>query len=130
MAAHVRLAGCVHWGTRFRLGCKQNLPQILTLRLISGLGLGAFAPAAFSLIGDLFDNESRGRAIGITRAVGLFGILFALGLFPAITARHPENWRICFAVMGIASFLTGLLMFMVRFLDVVQDTELAPVTGQ
>ncbi|NJC95947.1 MAG: hypothetical protein C3F07_17255 [Anaerolineales bacterium] len=92
----------------------EDLPQLLTLRLISGLGLGAFAPAAFSLIGDLFDNESRGRAIGITRAVGLFGVLFAVGLFPFVATRHPENWRICFAVMGIASFLTGLLMLMIR----------------
>jgi MFS family permease len=92
----------------------ETLPQLLTLRLISGLGLGAFAPAAFSLIGDLFDNESRGRAIGITRAVGLFGIIFVVGLFPAIATRHPENWRICFAVMGIASVLTGLLMLMIR----------------
>lgn len=92
----------------------ETLPQLLTLRLISGLGLGAFAPAAFSLIGDLFDNGSRGRAIGITRAVGLFGVLFAVGLFPAVAARHPEDWRICFAVMGIASFLTGLLMLLIR----------------
>lgn len=92
----------------------ENLPQLLTLRLISGLGLGAFAPAAFSLIGDLFDNESRGRAIGITRAVGLFGVIFVVGLFPAIATRHPENWRICFAVMGIASLITGLFMLMIR----------------
>lgn len=92
----------------------ENLPQLLTLRLISGLGLGAFAPAAFSLLGDLFDNESRGRVIGITRAVGLFGVLFAVGLFPAIATRHPENWRICFAVVGVASLITGLFMLMIR----------------
>ena len=52
--------------------------------------------------------------IGITREVGLFGVLFTVGLFPAVAALHPENWRICFAVMGIASFLTGLLMLMIR----------------
>ncbi|MCK6539493.1 MAG: MFS transporter [Anaerolineales bacterium] len=92
----------------------ETLPQLMTLRLISGLGLGAFAPAAFSLIGDLFDNESRGRAIGITRAVGLSGIIFVVGLFPAVATQHPENWRLCFAVMGIASFLTGLFMLMIR----------------
>ena len=92
----------------------ETLPQLLTLRLISGLGLGAFAPAAFSLIGDLFDNESRGRVIGITRAVGLFGVLFAVGLLPAVATGHPENWRLCFAVMGIASFLIGLFMLMIR----------------
>ncbi len=92
----------------------ESLPQLMTLRLISGLGFGAFAPAAFSLIGDLFDNGSRGRAIGITRAVGLLGVLFTVGLFPAVAARQPENWRICFAVMGIASLITGILMLLIR----------------
>lgn len=92
----------------------ETLPQLMTLRIISGLGLGAFAPAAFSLMGDLFDNEARGRAIGITRAVGLFGILLVVGILPAVTTRQPENWRLCFAVMGIASFLTGLLMLTIR----------------
>jgi MFS family permease len=103
------------WGLwTFGISLAESLPHVLTLRLISGLGLGAFAPAAFSLVGDLFDNESRGRAIGITRAVGLFGILFALGLLPAMATRHPENWRLCFAVMGIASFITGLSMLVIR----------------
>lgn len=92
----------------------ETLPQLMTLRIISGLGLGAFAPAAFSLIADLFDDGSRGRIIGITRAVGLFGILLVVGILPAVATRHPENWRLCFAVMGIASFVTGLLMLLIR----------------
>lgn len=92
----------------------ETLPQLMTLRLISGLGLGAFAPAAFSLIADLFDNKARGRAIGITRAVGLIGVLFVVSILPTVAIHHPENWRICFAVMGIASFLTGLFMLLIR----------------
>jgi MFS family permease len=103
------------WGLwTFGISFAETLPQLLTLRLISGLGLGAFAPAAFSLIADLFDDDSRGRVIGITRAVGLFGILSVVAILPAVATRHPENWRLCFAVMGIASFLTGLLMLLIR----------------
>lgn len=103
------------WGLwTFGISFAETLPQLTTLRILSGLGLGAFAPAAFSLIADLFDDDSRGRVIGITRAVGLFGILSVVAILPAVATRHPENWRLCFAVMGIASFLTGLLMLLIR----------------
>jgi MFS family permease len=88
-----------------------SFPQLLILRVVSGLGLGVFVPVAFSLIGDLFDHESRGRAIGIVRGVGLFGLVFAVVLLPMLAEREPDGWRTGFALMGIASFLTGLLMF-------------------
>ncbi|HSG44966.1 MAG TPA: MFS transporter [Anaerolineales bacterium] len=91
-----------------------NYPQLLTLRVISGLGLGAFAPAAFSLIGDLFDNQSRGRATGIMRSVGLVGIIISVILLPTLTENNPEGWRIGFAVLGLASFLSGLFMLVLK----------------
>jgi MFS family permease len=87
-----------------------SFPQLLVLRVLSGLGLGVFAPAAFSLISDLFDNESRGRATGIMRSIGLLGILLAVMLLPTLAERQPEGWRIGFALLGLASFITGLLM--------------------
>jgi MFS family permease len=91
-------------------GLAGSLPQLLTLRIISAIGLGVFAPAAFSLVGDLFDNQSRGRATGTLRAVGLVGTLVAIGLLPTLAARGPEGWRTGFFVMGFASFITGLFM--------------------
>jgi MFS family permease len=91
-----------------------SFPQLLILRVLSGLGLGVFVPAAFSLIGDLFDHESRGRAIGIVRGVGMLGLLFAVVLLPALAERESDGWRTGFALMGFASFITGLLMFGIR----------------
>jgi len=91
-----------------------NYPQLLTLRVLSGLGLGAFAPAAFSLIGDLFDNQSRGRATGIMRSVGLVGIILSVILLPTLTQNNPDGWRISFALLGLASFLTGLFMLVLK----------------
>ena len=91
-----------------------NYPQLLTLRVISGLGLGAFAPAAFSLIGDLFDNQSRGRATGIMRSVGLVGIIISVILLPTLTENNPDGWRISFAILGLASFITGLFMLSLK----------------
>ena len=91
-----------------------TVPQIFVLRLVSGLGLGVFAPAAFSLIGDLFDNESRGRATGIMRSIGLFGIILAVIMLPALAERNANGWRTGFFIMGLASFLTGLFMLTIR----------------
>ena len=91
-----------------------NYPQLLTLRVISGLGLGAFAPAAFSLIGDLFDNRSRGRATGIMRSVGLVGIIISVIILPTLSENDPDGWRIGFALLGAASFLSGLFMLVIK----------------
>jgi len=91
-----------------------NYPQLLTLRVISGLGLGAFAPAAFSLIGDLFDNQSRGRATGIMRSIGMLGIIISVILLPTLTENNPNGWRIGFAALGLASFLSGLFMLSLK----------------
>lgn len=91
-----------------------SVPQLLVLRVISGIGLGVFAPAAFSLISDLFPNEGRGWATGIMRAIGFFGILFAVIALPIFAERGNEGWRIGFAIMGLASFVTGLLMLGVK----------------
>ncbi len=91
-----------------------NYPQLLTLRVISGIGLGAFAPAAFSLIGDLFDNQSRGRATGIMRTVGLIGIILTIIILPTLTDLGTDGWRVGFALLGLASFLSGLFMLVIK----------------
>lgn len=52
----------------------ETLPQLVLVRSLSALGLGVFVPAAFSLIGDLFDAETRGRATGTMRALGLITV--------------------------------------------------------
>ena len=103
------------WGLwTMGIGFAETVPQLLVLRVISGLGLGVFAPAAFSLIGDLFDNESRGRVTGIMRAIGLLGIIIAVIFLPALAERDAEGWRTGFFVMGLASFLTGVFMLTIR----------------
>lgn len=103
------------WGfLTLGIGLVHSMPQLLVLRVASGLGLGVFAPAAFSLISDLFDHGSRGRAVGALRAVGLVAGLFTIGLLPALAARSPEGWRTGFIVMGLASFFSGLFMLVIE----------------
>jgi MFS family permease len=99
------------WGLwTLAISLADSFSQLLILRVVSGLGLGVFVPAAFSLISDLFDHESRGRAIGIVRGFGMLGLVFAALLLPALAERGPDGWRTGFTLMGLASFMTGLLM--------------------
>jgi MFS family permease len=91
-----------------------TFPQLMIVRVLSALGLGVFVPAAFSLVGDLFDNRERGRAAGIMTGVGIIGSIVAFAVLPALADASPEGWRNGFIVMGIASVLTGLLLLFIK----------------
>ena len=103
------------WGLwTLAIGLVDTVNQLTLLRILSGIGLGVFAPAAFSLIGDLFDNESRGKATGIMRTIGVLGILLTVGILPAIAEGNSEGWRTGFFIMGLASFISGLFMLVIK----------------
>ncbi len=91
-----------------------SLSQLFFVRIMSSLGLGVLWPTAFSLISDLFPSKERGRAAGIMTAVSFSGTIGAYAILPALAAMNPEGWRWGFVVMGLASFLTGFLMFVVN----------------
>ena len=100
------------WGLwTLAIGFVETLPQLFAVRILSSLGLGVFIPAAFSLIGDLFTDQERGRASGLMNAVGLIGAMTAFVILPLLAANGSEAWRIGFVVMGLASFGTGLLLW-------------------
>ena len=100
------------WGVwTMAIGLVDSLPQLMAVRLISSLGLGVFPPAAFSLIGDLYPSTARGRAAGIIQGIGLLGTIIAFGVLPALAAHSPDAWRLGFVLMGLASFCTGILLF-------------------
>ncbi len=92
------------------IGLVDTFPQLVMVRILSSLGLGVFAPAAFSLAADLFEEKTRGRAAGVMESVGVVGVLASFLVLPALAASSPEAWRLGFMVMGGASFVTGLLL--------------------
>lgn len=49
----------------FLCGISQSFFILVFFRMIQGIGAGGIMPITFSLIGDLFDYESRGRMNGI-----------------------------------------------------------------
>ncbi len=107
---NVIIFGTGLWGIwTLLIGFSQNYGQLLTLRAISGIGLGCLMPAVFSLISDTYPPHKRGRALGILEGLGVLGIvIFTLALGMLAT---EELWRWGFFMLGGLSVISGLLVW-------------------
>lgn len=108
---NVILFGTGLWGlwTVF-VGFTNNFGQLLTIRAISGIGLGCLMPATFSLISDTYPPERRGRALGILEGIGIFGIV--IGTVGLGFLASPELWRWGFFILGAFSVISGLVVYL------------------
>ena len=98
------------WGLwTFFVGFTNDFGQLLTIRAISGIGLGCLMPATFSLISDTYPPERRGRALGLLEGIGIFGIV--IGTVGLGFLATPELWRWGFFILGAFSVLSGLVVW-------------------
>jgi MFS family permease len=107
----VLIFGTGIWGVwTILVGLTPNFSSMLIIRAISGLGLGALMPATFSLLADHYPQSKRGRAMGTIGFVGAMGTVvgvLALGFVATL-----EMWRWGFIGLGIASILSGLVIWL------------------
>jgi MFS family permease len=92
------------------VGLTQNFGQLLTIRAISGIGLGCLMPATFSIMSDTFPPKDRGKSLGIMEATGVLGIVVAtigLGFLAS-----PELWRWGYFLLGGFSVISGLIIWL------------------
>ena len=107
----VLIFGTGVWGLwTVAVGLVPNFTWMIFIRAISGLGLGCLMPATFSLIGDHFPQKRRGMALGIIGFVGLMGTV--LGVLALGFVATAELWRWGFVGLGIASILTGVIIWL------------------
>jgi MFS family permease len=106
----VILFGTGIWGLwTAAVGLTQNFGQLLTIRAISGIGLGCLLPATFSIMSDTFPPKDRGKALGLMEAIGVFGIIIAtVGLGFLAT---PTLWRWGYFLLGGFSVLSGIMVW-------------------
>ncbi|MCJ7623295.1 MAG: MFS transporter [Anaerolineaceae bacterium] len=98
------------WGLwTMAIGLMPDFNAVLIIRAISGLGLGALMPATFSLLGDHFAQEKRGRALGVIGAIGMLGTM--IGVLALGFVATEELWRWGFVGLGFFSILSGLLIW-------------------
>ncbi|NOT48549.1 MAG: MFS transporter [Acidobacteria bacterium] len=93
-------------------GLVQSFWQMFALRLGVGVGEASCAPAATSLIGDLFPASRRAKAL----AVFMLGIPVGLALSFAVsgTVAKQFGWRAAFLVAGIPGILCAIAVLFIR----------------
>lgn len=93
-------------------GLAQSFWQIFVLRLGVGVGEASCAPAATSLIGDLFPASWRSKAM----AIFMLGLPVGVALSFAVsgTIAKQYGWRMAFLVAGLPGVLCAIAVLFVR----------------
>lgn len=110
-------------------GLTRTYAQLFVTRLGVGVGEAACAPAATSLIGDLFPPAKRARAMSVFMMGLPIGI--ALSYLVGSYVAHAYGWRTAFFVAGFPGILAAVAaLFIAEPLRGTKDTAPAqPVTG-
>ncbi|HSJ56582.1 MAG TPA: MFS transporter [Anaerolineae bacterium] len=91
-------------------GFVTSFEQLFWVRVIAGLGLGCLLPPTFSIIGDLFGPEERGRANGFLGSAGFVGVIVSVVVLGWMLGVPGLGWRWGFYVLGGASVLSGVII--------------------
>lgn len=87
--------------------------SFLVARMGVGIGEASYAPAASSLIGDLFPAERRSRALGIFMLGLPMGLMLAFFTVGPMVAAFGD-WRAPFVIAALPGLVLAALMFLVR----------------
>ncbi|MBX3290841.1 MAG: MFS transporter [Acidobacteria bacterium] len=110
---NILAAGVFVWSLlTFASGFARNFWQIFLLRLGVGVGEASCAPAATSLISDLFPEEKRARAMSIFMLGLPVGI--ALSFWVSGTVAQTYGWRAAFFVAGVPGILLAAAAMFIR----------------
>jgi MFS family permease len=94
-------------------GAAGSFMSFLIIRMGVGVGEASYAPAANSMIGDLFPAHMRARAMGIFMLglpVGLLLAYFTVGLM--VTAF--DSWRAPFFIAAVPGLILAIFIFRIK----------------
>jgi MFS family permease len=87
--------------------------SFLIVRMGVGIGEASYAPAANSLIGDLFPAHRRARAMGIFMLGLPLGLLLAFFTIGAMVKAF-DSWRAPFFIAAVPGLVLAIFMFFIR----------------
>lgn len=90
-----------------------NFWSFLLIRMGVGIGEASYAPAANSLIGDLFPANKRARAMGIFMLGLPLGLVLAFFTIGAMVQAFG-SWRAPFVIAAIPGLILALFMFFIK----------------
>jgi MFS family permease len=106
--------GLIVWSIFTALGGGAwSFASLLIARLGVGIGEAAYAPAANSIIADLYPSHQRARAIGWFQIGIPAGLIVAFFTTGAIVEAF-DSWRAPFMIAAIPGFILGLLMMRIQ----------------
>ena len=94
-------------------GLAWNYWSFLLIRMSIGIGEASYAPAANSLIGDLFPAHKRARAMGIFMLGLPLGLLLAFFTIGAMVAAF-DSWRAPFFIAAVPGLILAVFIFFIR----------------
>ncbi len=94
-------------------GAAWNYSSLLLIRLGVGVGEASYAPAANSMIADLFPANKRARAFGIFQLGLPIGLILAYFTVGAI-AEAFGSWRAPFFLAAVPGLLLAVCFFLMR----------------
>lgn len=99
---------CLALGS-FGVSISRSVPELLFWRALQAVGSSAGMSTGMAIIGDIYQLEERGTAVGITFGALLVGPAVA-PLTGGIVTEYA-SWRLMQAGVGFAALLTYLLMY-------------------
>ena len=111
-----RLMGCglaVWSGLTAVNGMVSSFWSFLLVRMGVGIGEASYAPAANSLIGDLFPAHRRSRAMGIFMLGLPLGLLLAFFTIGAMVKAF-DSWRAPFFIAAVPGLVLAVFIFFIR----------------
>jgi len=119
----VIFVGVFVWGlATVASGLAQSFGALLAARILVGLGEAALAPAAFSILSDLFDRHRLGLVLSIYSMGSVLGAACALAIGTIATATLKDGidlplvgqlavWQSVLVVVGAPGLLLAFLVF-------------------
>lgn len=106
--------GLVAWsGFTALTGAAWNFWSFLLIRAGVGIGEASYAPAANSLIGDLFPAHKRARAMGIFMLGLPLGLMLAFFTVGAMVEAF-DSWRAPFYIAAVPGLLLAVFIFFIK----------------
>jgi len=94
-------------------GLAWNFWSFLLIRMGIGIGEASYAPAANSLIGDLFPAHKRARAMGIFMLGLPLGLLLAFFTIGSMV-EFFGSWRAPFFIAAVPGLVLAVFIFLIR----------------
>lgn len=94
-------------------GLATTFAVLLAIRVLVGIGESSFAPAANSMIGDLYPSDRRGRAVGLLQLGLPLGLVLAFFTVGGITEAFG-TWRAAFFIAAVPGLIIAVLFAFIR----------------